>query len=74
MKEFKLVIDWDKFSDGEFPTDKVKEIDADANVSIENTNSYRKKKVTISTHIEDGDDPLAIAYEMGRYIHSLLTK
>lgn len=72
MKSFELTIKWDRLRQGDFPTEEFKQTDKNADFSIERLNMF-KEKITIKTLIEEEENELEIAYEIGNFLHSITT-
>ena len=70
MKNFELTIKWDRLRQGDFPIEEFKKTDTNAEIIIEKVSNF-KQKVTIKTLIEDDDNELEVAYEIGSYLHSI---
>ena len=70
MKNFTLTIKWDRLRQGDFPTEDIKKTDTNATISIEKVSNF-KEKITITTLIEEEENELEVAYEIGSYIHSI---
>ena len=74
MKNFTLTIKWDRLRQGEFPTEEFKKAsNANTEIIIEKITNFQQK-VTIKTVIDDNENELELAYEIGSYIHSILVK
>ena len=70
MKEFKLNFNWDRLRQGDFPSDKLKDMDSNLTITKETLPKF-KERITIQTLIDDNESDLEIAYELGAFIHSL---
>jgi hypothetical protein len=70
MKQFTLTFTWNRLDKGEFPEEIFKATDANAEITI-NRISPVNQIITISTLIEEFENELTVAYEIGSYIHSL---
>jgi hypothetical protein len=73
MKNFELKIRWDRLRQGEFPLEEFKETDENAQISIEKLTALTQK-ITISTLIEEEENELEIAYEIGSYLNSIVSR
>jgi len=73
MKKFELKIKWDRLRQGEFPLEEFKEIDNNAEINIEKLGALTER-ITISTLIEEEENELEIAYEIGGYLHSITAR
>jgi hypothetical protein len=73
MKNFELTIKWDRIRQGEFPTEEIKQIDNITKINVEKLSAF-KQKVTIKTLIEENENELEVAYELGGYIHSITSR
>ena len=70
MKNFTLTLKWDRLRQGDFPIETFKKTDTNANISVEKVSNF-KEKVTITTLIEENENELEVAYEIGSYLHSI---
>ena len=68
---FELSFLWNVMTDGKFPADKLKEVDNDCEIIIETTERVTEKKVTIKAVIDSSDNPLEVAFQIGRLVQSL---
>jgi hypothetical protein len=65
--KLQIPILWNTLRNGAFPTEQIKEISDDIEITID-TVSVFKQKVTVTMELADEDNPLVVAYELGGYI------
>ena len=71
MKRFELTIKWNRLLNGNFPSERIREIEC--NVESRREDIFTEF-ITVSMDIEDDEDPLEIAYELGATVQALITK
>jgi len=65
--KLQIPILWDTLRNGAFPSNQVKEISNDIEISFEPVSVF-KQKVTVTMELAEDDNPLVVAYELGGYI------
>lgn len=70
MKPFELNITWNKIYDGNFPEKELKELDTEMQVIYGKRERDFKQNIKLTTSIEEKENPLEIAFELGRLLHS----
>ena len=71
MKRFELTIKWDRLRNGNFPSKQLEVLGC--NVESRREDIF-KELITISMDIEEDEDQLEIAYELGATVQALITK
>ena len=71
MKRFELTIKWDRLREGNFPSKQLEVLGC--NVESRREDIFTEF-ITVSMDIEDDEDPLEIAYELGATVQALITK
>ena len=71
MKRFELTIKWNRLLNGNFPSERIREIGC--NIESRREDIFTEF-ITVSMDIEDDEDPLEIAYELGATVQALITK
>jgi hypothetical protein len=70
MKQFKITITWDRLREGEFPAEQLKNISSSIEITSKKLERFTEI-ITISDQMEQDEDELVVAYELGRLIHSI---
>ena len=71
MKRFELSIKWDRLRNGNFPSKRLGEIGC--NIESRKEDIFTEF-ITVSMDIEDDEDPMEIAYELGATVQAFITK
>lgn len=72
MKQFQITITWDRLREGEFPAKQLQSVSSSIEITSIPAKSERFTEIiTISDQMEQDQDELVIAYELGRLIHSI---
>ncbi len=72
MKNFTLVIKWDRLRKGEFPAQELKDCDPMMQIEDERISVF-ERKITLTSEISDDEDINALCYEIGSLIGTLVT-
>ena len=71
MKRFELTIKWDRLRKGNFPTKALEVLGC--NVESRKEGIFTEL-ITIHMDIEENENPIGIAYELGATVQALITK
>ena len=71
MKRFELSIKWDRLRNGNFPSERIRKIGC--NIESRKEDIFTEL-ITVSMDIEDDEDPMEIAYELGATVQAFITK
>lgn len=66
---FELIIEWDRIREGEFPTIELQ--DYGIRVQKQKGCAPFRNKITLSVELEEDDNPINVAFELGRLIQQL---
>ena len=71
MKRFELTIKWDRLRKGNFPSEQLEVLGC--NVESRREDIF-KEFITVSMDIEEDENQLELAYELGALVECLTTK
>lgn len=70
MKPFELNITWNNIYDGSFPEKELKELDSEMQVIYGKKETPFKQNIKLITSIEEKENAIEVAFELGRLLHS----
>ena len=72
MKDFKLTFTWDSLRQGELPEKDLLEVDPNTIIEKVKVNTFQQS-ITLSTTIEDNEDEMTIAFEIGQLLGTIVS-
>ena len=72
MKDFKLTFTWDRLRQGELPEKDLLEVDPNTIIEKVKVSNFQQS-ITLSTTIEDNEDEMTIAIEIGSLLGTIVS-